>query len=207
MFNVKRKSINFQQVQWGGPEGETHLCHFKDALRIEAAPSHLTCAGDHALVCDRHDEAGHRARLLLQSGINDVAVAHLRRNKMARKCACCLCDGREKHNRAYFAQRHYTRDILYIKPHAIVRVVRQLYFFSSIIRWYENFGDSVNKNSCQRELQSADPFKPNQHLLCVEKSGLDSDWHGVVEISITLQELWKYVHVRLDDWIWNIHIQ
>lgn len=91
MFNVKMKKIKFQQVQWGGPDGGTHLCHFKDALRIKAAPSHLTCAGDRALVCDRHDEARHRARLLLQSGINDVAVAHLRRNEMACECACCLC--------------------------------------------------------------------------------------------------------------------
>lgn len=63
---------------------ETHLCHFKDALWIKAASSHFTCAGDHALVCDRHDEARHRARLLLQSRINYVAVAHLQRNKMTK---------------------------------------------------------------------------------------------------------------------------
>lgn len=45
-----------------------------------------------------------------------------------------LCyGGCKKQNGAYFAQRHYTRDILYIKPHAIIRVIRQLYFFSSFI--------------------------------------------------------------------------
>lgn len=49
-------------------------------------------------------------------------------------------------NWAYFAQRDYTRDILYIEPHAIIRVIWQLDFLPSfVIRWYENFGNSVRK--------------------------------------------------------------
>lgn len=56
-----------------------HLCHFEDALWIQAASSHLPGAGDRALVCDGHDEAGHRAGLLLQRRIHHVPVAHLQR--------------------------------------------------------------------------------------------------------------------------------
>lgn len=62
-------------------EGWTHLCHFEDALWVQAAPAHLPCAGDRALVCDGHDEARHRARLLLQSRVHHVPVAHLQKNR------------------------------------------------------------------------------------------------------------------------------
>lgn len=57
----------------------THLCHFKDALWIKAAPAHLPRAGDRALVCDGHDDARHRARLLLQRGVHYVPVADLQK--------------------------------------------------------------------------------------------------------------------------------
>lgn len=74
--------------------------------------------------------------------------------------------------RAYFAQGHYTRDILYIDPHAIIWVIWQLYFLPSfVIRWYENFGYSVRqnqyKNCCQiTHLQPKQPTDGTSLTLC-----------------------------------------
>lgn len=59
------------------PGVRSHLGHLKDALRVQAAAADLPRAGDGARVCDGHDEAGHRARLLLQGRIHDVPVSHL----------------------------------------------------------------------------------------------------------------------------------
>lgn len=59
------------------PRVRTHLGHLEDALRVQTAAADLPRAGDGALVCDRHDEARHRARLLLQSRIHYVPVSHL----------------------------------------------------------------------------------------------------------------------------------
>ncbi len=78
-------------------EGWTHLCHFKDALWIQAASAHLPRAGDRALVCDRDDQARHRAGLLLQSRVHHVPVAHLQENgrcqgSRAAHMLHCLCD-------------------------------------------------------------------------------------------------------------------
>lgn len=65
-------------VGWGGGCGvRTHLSHLEDALRVQTAATDLPRAGDGALVCDRHDEARHRARLLLQGCIHYVPVSHL----------------------------------------------------------------------------------------------------------------------------------
>lgn len=55
----------------------THLCHFIDALRVQAASTHLPRAGDCAFVCDRDDQARHRAGFLLQSRIHYVPVTYL----------------------------------------------------------------------------------------------------------------------------------
>lgn len=64
-------------------EALTHLCHFKDALWIQAAAAHLPRAGDRALVRDRDDEARHRAGFLLQRRVHHVPVTHLRRKQLA----------------------------------------------------------------------------------------------------------------------------
>lgn len=67
--------------QMVGEDVSTHLCHFEDALWIQAASAHLPRAGDRALVRDRDDEAGHRAGLLLQSRIHHVSVPHLQNKR------------------------------------------------------------------------------------------------------------------------------
>lgn len=64
-------------------EGDrTHLCHFEDALWVQAASAHLPCAGDRAFMCDGDDQARHRARLLLQSRVHYVSMTHLQENRL-----------------------------------------------------------------------------------------------------------------------------
>lgn len=58
-------------------DGRIHLCHFEDALWIQAASAHLPRAGDCALVRHRDNQACHRAGFLLQSCIHYMPVAHL----------------------------------------------------------------------------------------------------------------------------------
>lgn len=35
-----------------------------------------------------------------------------------------------------------------------------------------------------------------KHLLCVKQSGLDSYGDGVIQVAVTLQELWKRIRER-----------
>lgn len=71
----------------------THFSHFEDALRVQATSAHLPHTGDRSLVCDGNDEAGHGTRLLLQSGVHHVPVAHLTPTKIkCRKSGLCFCN-------------------------------------------------------------------------------------------------------------------
>lgn len=73
--------------QMAGERSWTHLCHFKDALWIQAASAHLPHAGDRALVGDRDDQARQRAGFLLQSCINNMSVTHLQKKQCMFCCA------------------------------------------------------------------------------------------------------------------------
>lgn len=75
-------------------EGWTHLCHFKDALWVQAASAHLPHAGDRALVRDGDDQARHRAGLLLQGRVHHVPVAHLQENSVHCMFHCLRDNGR-----------------------------------------------------------------------------------------------------------------
>lgn len=107
---------------------------------------------------------------------------------------------------AYLAQCHYTRNVFYIKSHTIIRVIWQLNFLPSfVVSWYMHFGNSVRKVIGRlsafisiytvRISQTQTNTCVTLHLLCVEESCLYSYWDGIVQVSITLQQLWKHISV------------
>lgn len=134
-------------VGWGGGCGApTHLGHLKDALRVQTAAADLPRAGDSALVCDGHDEAGHRARLFLQGRIHYVPVSHLQSImagvSQSRMCAALL-SSRKGLTPAHLAQRHDTGNVFHVQSQAVIRVIRQLDFLPSFfVGWYMNSGNS-----------------------------------------------------------------
>lgn len=127
-------------------EDKAHLCHFKDALWVQAASAHLPRAGDCALVRDRDNEACHRAGLLLQSGIHHMPVAHLHRKPAYEYHTLCPCRLLSVSMWAYLTQGHYTGNVLYVKSHTVVGVIGQLNLLSSLfVSWYVNFGNPVSE--------------------------------------------------------------
>lgn len=203
----------------------SHLCHLKDALRIQAASSHLPRAGDRALVRDGNDEARHRAGLLLQSRVHHVSVSHLLSERQPLSTVVCVrtvltSDGRLL---AHLAQGHYTGNVLYIESQTVIRVIRQLDLLSSfVICWYVNswnsvgeaittlfytlnsLGDYINNTVMQwahrnPQLTACGMWRIHlKYSLCVKESCFDGDWDGIIQISITLEELWEEATV------WNL---
>lgn len=131
------------------PGIHTHLGHLEDALWVQTASADLPCAGDSALVCDGHDEARHRARLLLQGRVHYVPVSHLqniraevRRSTKAECARHSLVLRKSLIPWSHLAQRHYTGNILHVESQTVIRVVWQFDFLPSfLVGWYMNSGN------------------------------------------------------------------